>query len=383
MPVFENIKKQKKLYFVRRNVSLLVGASLFSLLTAQGALGAESSVDFGLSAEGVYDDNRFLRTTDKQGVYILNLRPTASLTLEDEGMTTTFTARSAYAISSDQAVQRDRFTYGAGVFGTYQYEYSALTFGADYDRDDIANTEFEDTGIFVNNGVRDRASANLGYQFQLNEAWSVRISDNFQFIDYSTMNFNNYWSNTAGLGLDVAINDKTSLVQNFSYLHYKPELDLISPLNSYSYLAGISHDLSEDTSVTITGGASYVDGSYRWNAVAEINHTLENNQLSLRAARELQPSGLGGIRQTESVAFNTTYNYSEAANVGLTASWRRSKSLNNLVQLTNEFIGVSPWVSFEVMQELRIRLSYQLRRQKIGFTGDWGISNAFFVSIEY
>lgn len=381
--MFDNIQKQRKLYFVRRNVSLLVGASLFSLLTSQGALGAESSVDFGLAAEGVYDDNRFLRITDKQSVYILNIRPSVSLTLEDEGMTTTFSARGAYALSSDQAVQRDRFTYGAGVLGTYQYEYSALTFGADYDRDDIANTEFEDTGIFVNNGVRDRAGANFGYQVQLNEAWSVRISDNFQLNDYSTMNFNNYWSNTAGLGLDVTINDKTSLVQNFSYLRYEPELDLLTPLNSYSYLAGISHDLSEETKVTVTGGASYVDGSYRWSAIAEINHTLENNQLSLRAAREIQPSGLGGIRQTESVAFNTTYNYSEATNVGLTASWRRSKSLNDLVQLNNEFISVRPWVSFEVMQELRIRLSYQLRRQKIGFTGDWGISNAFFVSLEY
>ena len=379
----KDIENKKYLCLVRLKTSLIVGTSLISLITCPNAVGAENNVEFGLSAEGVYDDNRFLNTTNKQSVYILNLRPTLALTVEDEGMTTVFTARGAYALSSDQAVQQDRFTYGAGVLGTYQYEYSTLSFGASYDRDDIANTEFEDTGIFINNGVRDRAGANFGYQYQLNETWNIRVSDDFQLVDYSTQNFNNYWSNTAGLGIDVAINDKTSLVQNFSFLHYEPELSLLAPLNSYSYLAGISHALSEDTSVTITGGASYVDGSYRWSAVGEITHERENNQLTLRAARELQPSGLGGIRQTESVAFNTTYNYSEGTNVGLNTSWRRSKDLSDLIQLKNEFISLSPWVSFEVIRDLRVRLSYQLRRQKIGFTNDWGVSNAFFISIAY
>lgn len=381
--MFKNAKESNSTYYMHHNVSLLVSVSLFSLIAWESALSAETTVDYGFTAQGIYDDNRFLSATNKQSVYILNLNPSASLRLEDEGMETVFSVRGSYSLSSDQAVQRDRFTYGASVVGTYQYEYSSLTLGANFDRDDIADTEFLDTGIFVNNGVRDNVGANFGYQVQVNEIWSIRVSDNFQINDYSTQNFNNYWSNTAGLGIDVSIDEKTSLVQNFSYLRYEPELDFITPLNSYSYLAGISHDLSEETSMTVTGGASYVDGSYRWSAVAELTHELENSQLSLRAAREIQPSGLGGVTQTESVAFNTTYNYSEATDVGFTASWRRSKGLNSLALVDNKFISVSPWMSFEVVEDLRIRLSYQLRRQKIGLSNDWGISNAFFVSIVY
>ena len=44
--------------------------------------------------------------------------------------------------------------------------------------------------------------------------------------------------------------------------------------------------------MTVTGGVSYLDDVYRWSAVAELVHELENNQLSVRAAREIQPSGL-------------------------------------------------------------------------------------------
>jgi len=202
-------------------------------------------------------------------------------------------------------------------------------------------------------------------------------------MDYSDVIFNNYWSNRAGVGVDVLMNERTALVQDFSYLRYVPKNVLQESLNSYSYRAGLRHDLSEYTTISLTGGASYFNDEYRWSAVAEIVHAIENNELSLRAARELQPSGLGGLRQDESIAFTSTYNYSEGTNMGVTASWRRSKSINNLIELDKEFVGISPWVSFEVLQDLRIRLSYQLRRQKTSLTDDWGTSNSFFISIEY
>ncbi|MEZ5756643.1 MAG: hypothetical protein R3D86_00320 [Emcibacteraceae bacterium] len=363
---------------------LFLGVCSAALLSAQYTNAAVTDTTFGLSAEGSYDDNRYLSSTNKQSVYILNIRPTVGLTIEDEGSQTTFTAYGAYALSSDQAIQKDRFNFGADVNGVYEYEYSTLTLGGGFDRQSVFETEFLDTGIYAgNNGWRDRGNVSFGLKTSLNETWSLRFSDSFQILDYSTINYNNYWSNVAGVGLDVALNERTSLVQNFSYLRYEPDNIFMRPLNSYSYLAGFSYEFDENTLVTVTGGATYLSGDYRWSAIVELNHQLENNQISLRGARELLPSGLGGVRQSDSVEFNTTYNFSESVNYGLSASWRRSKDLNNITQLNNEFFGVSPWVSFEVMRDLNIRLRYQLRRQRIGLSNDWGISNLFSISIAY
>ncbi len=363
--------------------ALAAGISTIALIGCQNAVGAESSVDLGISAEASYDDNRYLSTTNKRSLYLYRVTPTASFIVEDEGSQTIFTATGTYSKSSDEAVEADRFTYGGNVQGNYQYEYSTLSLGAGYDHQSVFDTEFEDTGRFLNNATRDRAHASFGYANDLSETITFRLSDNFQLIDYSTMNFNNFWSNNAGAGVDIAIDERTSLVQDFGYLHFEPQAGLAASYDSFSYLAGISHQLTEDTVITITGGATYLEDTFRWSAVAEITHQLENNQFSLRAAREITPSGLGGLRQTESIAVGTTYNYSEGTNMGVEASWRRSKGLNNLLSLNDEFIGLSPWVSFEVIEDLQVRFSYRLRRQRIGLSNDWGISNSFFISLQY
>ena len=370
-----------QLLSIRRPLSL--GVCAVALLTCHAAVAAESSIEFGLSGEASYDDNRYLSSTNKQDVYIFRINPSVGILMEDEGSETLFSVFGSYALSSDQLVQEDRFNYGGSVTGNYQFEYSSLSLAAGYNHDSVLDTEFEDTGIFSNNATRDSGNASFGYETSLSETWSLRVSDNFQVMDYSSLVFNNFWSNRAGMGVDVLINERTALVQDFSYLRYEPENVLAPTRNSYSYLAGLRHDLSENTRMTVTGGVSYLDDVYRWSAVAELVHELENNQLSVRAAREIQPSGLGGLKQDESISFDTTYNYSLSTNMGLTASWRRNKSLDNFIAFDNEFIGFSPWVSFEVMRDLNVRLRYHLRRQKIGITNDWGISNSFYISIEY
>lgn len=366
-----------------RTYVLLASVGWFALLSAEISNAQESSVNFGLSADARYDDNRFVHPTNKQSLYTFSIRPTIDFVIEDEGSTTTFSGRGSYMFSSDHAVEEDRATYGGGVSGNYEFEYSTLSLGAGYDRQSVFETEFEDTGQFLRNQTRDRAYANFNYASELTETWTFRLFDNFQLSDYSTNFFNNYWSNQVGVGLDVAIDENTSLIQNGSYLRYEPENDLAPSLDSYSYLIGLSHQLSENTRITVTGGSTYMNDSFRWSAVAELIYELENNQFSLRAAREIRPSGLGGLMQSESVAFGTTFNYSEGTTMGFDASWRRQQGLNNFAALRNEFVGVSPWISFEVLRDLRVRFSYRLRRQRIGLGSDWGISNGFIVAIVY
>lgn len=365
-------------------VGIFLASVSYAVVLSNGqALSQESSVDFGFSADASYNDNRYLSPTNKQSVYVFNVRPTVDFIIADEGSTTILSARGSYAFSSDQAVQEDRATYGGGIEGNYQFEYSTLSIGAGYDRQSIFDTEFEDTGQFIRNQTRDRGYANFSYATELTERWVFRVSDNFQISDYSTTIFNNYWSNQVGVGLDYELNETTSVVQNGSYLRYVPENDLAPRINSYSYLIGISHQLSENTTITVTGGSSYVNDTYRWSAIAELVYEMENNQFSFRAAREIRPSGVGGLLQSESVAFGTTFNYSEGTNMGLDASWRRQKGITTIFAVDREFIGVSPWVSFEVFEDLRLRFSYELRRQRIGLTNDWGISNGFVIAIVY
>lgn len=363
--------------------SLYLGVCSTALLLCSHAVGAETSVEYGLVTDGSYEDNRYLSTTNKQDVYILSIKPSVGILLEDEGSQTLFSAFGSYALSSDQLVQEDRFSYGGSVSGNYQFEYSSLAINAGYNHESIFDTEFLDTGVFANNATRDSGNASFVYEASLNETMSLRVSDNFQVMDYSNLFFNNYWSNKAGVGLDIALNERTAIIQDVSYLRYEPSNVLSPTLNSYSYLAGIRHDLSENTTLSVTGGVSYLDDKYRWSAVAELDHKLENNEISIRAARELVPSGFGGLTQNESLAFNTTYNYSEGTNMGLTASWRKNKSVNNINTINNQFVGLSPWVSFEIFRDISLRLRYELRRQKLGLTNDWGISNSFHISLEY
>ena len=363
--------------------ALAIGVSLVALTGSQAAMSQETSVDFGISGQASYDDNRFLSTTNKQSVSLFRITPSASFIIEDEGSETIFNVTGTYMKSSDEAVEADRFTYGGSVTGNYQYEYSTLSLGAGYNRQSIFDTEFQDTGRFVNNATRDLGYASFGYATQVTERVAFRVSDRFELTDYSSLLFNNYWSNNAGVGLDIYLTENTALVQNGGYLRFESRDPLGLSYDSFSYLAGLQHDLSEDTSIVITGGITYLEDTVRWSAVAEINYELENNEFRLRAAREMVPSGLGGITQTESVTIGTTYYYSEGSSIGVNASWRRGKGLNNIVNTNNEFFGISPWISVEILEDLRVRLQYQLRRQRIGLSNDWGISNGFQISLEY
>ena len=364
-------------------IHLLTGVCSATVIMAQDAVGAENTVELNVSGEGAYEDNRFLSQTNKQSVYTFRIAPVVNYIIEDENSQTIISANGSYLLSSDQAVQIDQFTYGGDISGNYQYERSSLSLAAGYSRQSIFDTEFLDSGQFLNSATRDRGFGNFQFVTQLNETWSLRLSDNFQVLDYSTQNLNNYWSNNVGVGLDVDINERTSLVQNFGYLRYEPSNALIMPLNSYSYLAGISYAYSENTDIIITGGATHTNDQFRWSAVLEVSHEQENNEFGFRAAREIEPSGLGGLRQSESVSLTATHNYSEGTNMGLNTSWRRSKNLNNLIQFTNEFIGLNPWISFEPIQNVGVRFSYQLRRQRIGLTNSWGVSNGFLISIQF
>ncbi len=317
------MKKSKN----NRTSLLMASVSCLAVFVSAEANAQESSVNFGISADARYDDNRFVHSTVKQCLYTFNIRPTVNFVIEDEGSTTTFTGRGAYMISSDETIERNRATYGGGVAGNYEFEFSTLRIGAGYDRQSVFETEFEDTGQFIQNQTRDRGYANFNYSTELNETWTFRLSDDFQINDYSTAFFNNFWSNQVGVGLDVAINEQTSIIQNGSYLRYEPENVLAPSIDSYSYLIGISHQLSEDTSITVTGGSTYMNDTFRWSAIVELAHDLENSQLSFRAAREIRPSGIGGLMQSESVAFGSTLNYSEGTDFGFNASWRRGDSL--------------------------------------------------------
>ncbi len=370
---------------IRNKKALSLGVSAIALFLSQSVYAQESKVEVGVSGQASYDDNRFLSATNKQSVYLFRVTPTASLIIEDEGSETIFNVTGTYMKSSDEAIEADRFTYGGSVQGNYQFEYSSLTLGAGYDHQSVFDTEFEDTGRFLNNATRDRGNASFGYATQVSERVSFRISDDFQLIDYSTGNFNNYWSNNAGIGLDIAVDEKTALVQNAGYLRYESRDTTGLSFNSFSYLAGIQRDLSDNTTLTVTGGVTYLqeEDTFRWSAIAELTYELENNQFSLRAAREMTPTGLGGLRQTESIAIGSSYNYSQGTTMGVEASWRRSKGLNNLIALNDEFIGVSPWITIEVIENLRVRFAYQLRTRRIGLTNDWGTSNGFLISIDY
>ncbi len=364
--------------------TLSSGLCISSLLCGGHVTAAETSFDLGIAADASYNDNRFLSETNKQSVYLFRVSPVLDTIIEDEGSRTVISATGSFQKSSDEAIEEDRFTYGISLIGDYEFETATLNIGGGYDRQSIFDTEFDDTGAFLNNSTRDRGFAQIGVGARLSETLSVRLSDNFQVLDYSTFGlFNNYWSNSASLGVDLALNENTALIQNFGYLHYEPEFALSPSINSYSYRAGFRRQISENTSISVTGGVSYLNDNYMWSAVAEIAHELERNTVSFRAARELLPSGLGGLRQDESVALSVDYASSQRVTLGVSGSWRRSSEVSGIIQMRNEFVQASPWVTFQVLENLNLRFSYQLRRQRIGLNGGWGISNIFNVSVAY
>lgn len=362
---------------------LYTGLCVSAFLFGNPSLAAETSIELGASANTSYDDNRFLSTTNKQAVYLFSVSPVVDLIIEDEGSLTVLSTTRTFTKSSDETIEKDRFTYGASLTGNYELQSSNLNLGAGFSRQSIIETEFEDSGAFSNNTTRDRGYAQVGIQADLSERWGVRLSNNFQILDYSVGSFNNYWSNSAGLGLDIAVSETSALTQDAGFLYYKPQNMLRPASNSYSYRAGIRHQLSPDTTISINGGATYFNSSYRWSAVAEITHELENNTFTLRAARELVPSGLGGLRQGETVALEVDFDYSESIAMGIGASWRRSSEINVILIDRREFIEVNPWIAVEVMENLRLRFSYRLRRVRIGIMNNWGISNGFNVGVQY
>ena len=344
----------------------------------------DTDTELGIFLKLSFDDNVFLDAATKEEIYYAEVSPTFKINFEEARYRTEVTASGKFRKSSDQDVEKDRFDFGVDLTGAYDFPTSVLNGALGFHRKSVLDTEFEDSGQFRNNDTKNAGNALIGYQTELSERWRLNISDNFQLVDYSSNFFNNFWNNTINIGFERDWTEYTVITFDFGYNRYQPDSDLLTSTDSYSFAIGLLYSYSENTSITANTGGTYVNDKLRWNAKLQISHELENLKFTLDASRQVSPSGLGEVRQTESISSNVSYSYSEDITAGLGASWRNSNSITAVtLQQDTKSQEISPWVNWQVDEHWNIRLSYRLRRLKRTLDNGWGVSNSVFLEFRY
>ncbi len=305
--------------------AVLTGIALFAW--AVEVRSAEWSAEPSVSLKGDYNSNLTLTFFPHAEVWGYWVSPAVTFA----GSTETL------RVSAKAAADFVRYTGGEDVSFTnlyfplsarYRREQDTWSLEGGFTRDNTLLGELQQTGVRVSFTQRNRWTVNPAWTRALTEKLSVQ--GGYQFADAS-------YDNGLRLGLidyqvhganGAVLYDMTERDQGQFTGHYvtfsAPDARLRSVY--YGATAGMTHFFSETTSGTLSGGPRQVstsqfglkDSELVWLFAANLRAQGERSSLQIDVGRDINPSGLGLLIQTDRAAVTVSSAVTETVTASIT-----------------------------------------------------------------
>jgi len=227
---------------------------LFLLLPAKVVLAYEFTPKVSLSVSEQYNDNIFLRNSDRTGDFITYLSPGIDLSFKSVNSelmlnySPTFSFYSSHEELNDTAhhiMANGNFTLSNRLNLTL-----TETFVKSNEIQDIR--AIPDLGPVTNltEVTSNTVSSNMSYKLTDNISYTIGAS--YFFIDYKQPGFSDVTTYSGNMGLTYRQSERTTLSVNARYVSY--DYELTSDATEQDYIAGISYKLTTTLTAVITGG---------------------------------------------------------------------------------------------------------------------------------
>lgn len=357
---------------------------------------AEWSAEPSVSVRGDYNSNLTLTLFPHDEVWGYWVSPAVSFAGSTETLRVSAKAAAdfvRYAGGEDVSFTNLYFPLSA----RYRREQDTWSLDGGFTRDNTVLGELQQTGVRVSFTQRDLWAVNPVWTRALTEKLSVQ--GGYQFVDAS-------YDNGFRLGLidyqvhggsgavwyDVTERDQVQLTGH-SVTFSAPDARLRSVY--YGATAGMTHSFSETTSGTLSGGPRQVstsqfglkDSELVWLFAASLRARGERSSLQLDVGRDINPSGLGLLVQTDRAAVTVSNDVTETVTASITGQVLLASGIATrgfaFFFPDQRYVSATPKIAWRMTDWWTLAVSYTYAQLDIDAPSRTAHANSTFVMLTY
>jgi hypothetical protein len=382
-------------------MGVLMG-SVLAMAGQQNARAAEWSAEPSMSVRGEYHSNLLLAFGPQQSTMGYWISPAVRVT----GATEALHVSSRLAADYVQYYGgRDTTIYNMHFPLSVQYRDQRSTWGFNggLTRDNTLRSELLQTGVVLAFAQRNLWSAAPSWTYNLTERVSAQSSYQYQNAEYENAGLQfgliGYQVHTASETLSYKIRDRDTVQITGLFTRFlAPERnDLVSDTSGVN--VGGTHALSENMTLSASGGPRFIrnhisigsrsleDHSTVWVFSGKLAKRFERANVSFDIGRDIFPSGLGLLIQTDHLSANASYELTDYLSVSLSGqvSIVNPIASNALLGFSREtkFFNLGPQINWRVGDYWNLEAGYTYSRRELEGIEQTGQSHAVRFTVSY
>jgi len=264
---------------------------------------------------------------------------------------------------------------------------------ADPDNPAIEPDQSVDNDIVTENIRRNQVLARLPINYDLTERDQVGVSLRFNTTLYEENPFlDNYWRAGGRLDYSRELTEKDNLIALAQASRFDSDSGQVT--DNYEIQAGYRYAFSETTTAGFTAGGRYTvfdnpgpgeDGTNTgWVARLQATKITGRARFDVRLERNLSPSGVGNLVETDQANANMSYKLGERWSFALRTRLFQNENIENPESGSNRrYFQILPALTYRITPDWRVEAAYQYIRQKRFNEPDSADSNAVFLNFRW
>jgi hypothetical protein len=308
-------------------------------------LGAQNNVTLSVSLREEYNDNFRLTAAPHSRVFATTLSPAARFTYATDTLSASGKAQLNFnRYNGDSQLNNNDLLLDGSVKKNFALDQLSLL--TSYVRDSTLASELAQTGVVQANRQRTR--------FSLNPEWTGTISPRASWTagyDFSNVGYQSagssdlvdYRVHRAYSSFGYRLTERTKAFASAGINQLKFDGQNSKTRTIFS-LAGIEHDFSEVWRAEVSAGLRRVtlpgaDGNANktgWLAQSSLDRKFETGALKFAAGRELNPTGLGALTQTDKLSIGWSDKITPTVTYDLSAAAYRNAFISTIAATNND-----------------------------------------------
>lgn len=371
-------------------IAALSSAALFNVQAA------EWSLTGGLNPSLTYDDNVFMRESNKLGDYHATMTPTLKMAYE--------TDRSEVSLSTGYVMDRydtsshlDNDDPFFNLNTAYKTQRSTWGLGLEFSERSSRSDAADDTGDFETNSTYTTKSISPSFSYQLTERDALSLSASYSEKTYSTTDFSDsknrslssHWQHqfterfNGGVSLSASNNKSTGLLELTDDDTYNLSLTSnykLSEIWDINGSVGVNQLNSQQTNLF---GATDKTKSTGPSLSINVSYKTDVDQANLSISRSISPSSTGDVNEQDKISMGWSRPVSETLTASIQASYQTTDSAVESGSDERENIDISPSINWQYSPDTTLSLSYNYRQQKESALNTNASSNAVMLTFNY
>ncbi len=281
---------------------------------------------------------------------------------------------------------------------SYRSDRHTFGFEGGFTRDNTLQSELQQTGLVLRFTQRSMWTAMPSWRVGITQrlAWQNR----YQFVDTSYQDARRLGladyrvhGGTTGLTYNLSLLDQVQMTGEYTFVRI-PAVGLTTTY--YGVQGGWTHDFGHQLIGTASGGGRLVNSDQAlptggsltsqeivWVYSASLSKQFEQGNVRVEGSREINPSGFGGLLQTDRVGGTLVHDLTETLSASLSGNLYFVSRIGARSIVPTRFFAVNPTVSWKFAQWWTIDVSYTYAQRAVDQLDQRNDAHSTFVMLTY